>query len=63
MSIFCGIKRGHPETSSLRLVTDENDTNQRVLSYDDVITFMETFEKKEKVNKKLAKRFQKDVAK
>lgn len=63
LSILRGMKRGHPESSPLRLVVDENDPNQRILSYDDIVSFMETFKKKEKVNKKLARRFQKAVAK
>ena len=63
LSTLRGMKRGHPKSSPLRLVSDENDPNWRVLSYDDIVSFMETFKKKEKVNKKLAKRFQKAVSK
>ena len=63
LAILRGMKRGQPKTSPLRLVEEENEPNQPILGYDHVVTFMETFKKKEKVNKKLAKRFQKAVAK
>ena len=58
-NLLHGMKRNRSETCPIRL--QSTDDSQRVLTYDDVASFMETFKKQEKVNKKLAIAFKKVV--
>merc|ERR1719203_879364 len=58
-NLLRGMRRNHSETCPIRL--QSTDGSQRVLTYDDIVSFMETFKKQEKVNKKLAIAFQKAV--
>ena len=58
-NLLRGMKRNRSETCPIRL--QSTDGSQRVLTYDNIVSFMETFKKQEKVNKKLAIAFQKAV--
>lgn len=59
LAILRKLKRGNSALSPIRLVPTE--VSDRVLTYDDIVSFMETFKKTEKVNKRLANQYLKQV--
>ena len=55
LAILRKMKGGNSASSPIRLVPSES--SNRVLTYEDIVSFMETYKKTEKVNKKLANQY------